>query len=311
LTRSSNTDYPPIAVNLSQAATLLLWSRDDVKTAIRDGIIPPCADEPLRLAAEPLGNDFDITDEELQAFVGVFEAAEPGRHPPVAIRRQLFIEARELCCICGQDGPFEFHHIIEWARLKHYDPNQMMLLCRNCHGKCTAGQIDVARQRAYKAQPHWKGVFTPPLVGNPITWDDLRTVVTELHSHLHPTADVDLRHDYQYADIANKNELNRFSPDYFATWQATYEPKLMIVKDFLGDERNDDVRELYYDIVGDLRSNIAAIQGKTPSIAFDDVLKSVFDAAFTAFSGGPRVNREALRTVIAFMYFECDIGRKE
>jgi hypothetical protein len=128
---------------------------------------------------------------------------------------------------------------------------------------------------------------------------------------MRPAGGADSRHDYLYVDIERKNELNRLSADYFATWRKDYEPKLVIVKKFLGDERNNDVQDLYYDIVGDLRAEIATIQGHDPTIAFDDVLKLVFEAAFCAFSVGPRVNRETLRTVVAFMYFECDIGRKE
>jgi hypothetical protein len=298
-------------MNLAQVAALLCWPRDDVKTAIRVGITPPGAAGPLRIVALPIAEDFDISDLELQTFVDAFEAAEPGRHPPIKVRRALLAEARDLCCICGEPGPFEFHHIVDWARLKHHDADHMMLLCRNCHGKCTDGRIDGQRQRLYKANPYWRGIFTPSVAGNALTWDDLRVVVTELHAQLRPTAGADPRHDYKYVDVERKNKLNRLSPDYFGTWRKDYEPKLVIVKKFLGDERNSDIQDLYYDIVGDLRAEIATIQGRDPTIAFDDVLKLVFEAAFAAFSVGPRVNRETLRTVVAFMYFECDIGRKE
>lgn len=298
-------------MNLNEVANFLGWNREQVKSAISHGVTPPGRTAPVPLEATPRETDYEIIEEELDAFVAAFEAEEPGRHPPIAVRRQLFVEARERCCICGEPGPFEFHHLIDWAKLAHHDPQHMMLLCRNCHGKCTKGTIDHQRQRQYKENPYWRGgLFASLSPGINITWGDFRAVVTALHAQLKQGVDGDPRHDYTYIDVERKNELNRLSADYYAMWQREYEPKFLKLKSFLGDDRNTDMQELYYEIVGDLRSEIAAIQGHQPDIAFDDVLRRVFEAAFGAFSNGPKVNREALRTLIAFMYFECDIGRK-
>ncbi len=140
-------------MNLNQAAHLMVWSREQVKVAIRIGITPPGAPAPVRLHGTPQGRDFEITEDDLNAFLENFESAEPGRHPPVAVRRQLLFEARESCCICGVPGPFEFHHLIDWGRLHHHDAQHMMLVCRNCHGRCTNGSIDGHRQRQYKDRP--------------------------------------------------------------------------------------------------------------------------------------------------------------
>lgn len=187
----------------------------------------------------------------------------------------------------------------------------MMLLCRNCHGKCTIGGIDRKSQKFYKDNPFWKAsFFAPSTPGLLITWNDLREVVTTLHSGVTSGSKSDPSHDYKYLGIEDKNSLNRLSADYFATWHKEYEPKFRMIEEFLGDSRNDELRERYYEIVGDLRAAIATLQGPQPDISFDRVLDVVFKEAFAAFDTGVKVNREALRTIVAFMYFQCDIGRK-
>jgi hypothetical protein len=308
-------------MDLNQAAKLLGWSRDQVKDAIAIGVTPVGATAAMKLRATAMGkHNFDIEDEALDAFLMALDAVNPGRFPPIAVRRQLLFEAREQCVICGETSPFEFHHLLDWARLKHHDPEQMVLLCRNCHGKCTNGSIDRARQRAYKANPYWKAIeedlFNTPNVEVMINWEDLHEVITHMHRVIGRggARTNDPEYDYTYVDVERKNELNRLSSDYYDTWRRAHEPKFIIIKEFLGSERaaddNSTIQELYFEVVGDLRDEIAAIQSREPEIAFEEVARRVFRAAFAALSSKPKFNRDALRAIVAFMYFECDIGRK-
>jgi hypothetical protein len=54
------------------------------------------------------------------------------RTPPAHVARQLRQEAGFGCVVCG-NPIIEYHHIIEWAEKKHFDPNHMVVLCRNHH----------------------------------------------------------------------------------------------------------------------------------------------------------------------------------
>lgn len=144
-----------------------------------------------------------------------------------------------------------------------------------------------------------------------ISWTDLRSVIEHMHALINGPTGIDSGHDYSYIGIENKSELNRLSPEYYKAWRRALEPKFFVIKQFLGDDRNLDIQDLYFEVVGDLRTEIAAIQGADPQVTFDEVLKQIFNSAFAAFASGARVNREALRALVAFMYFECDIGRKE
>jgi HNH endonuclease len=71
---------------------------------------------------------------------------------PRDVKRQLRQEAGFGCCVCGH--PFiQYHHIIPWAEDNHSRPEDMMVLCGQCHYLCTVGAINEADQRAHKSRP--------------------------------------------------------------------------------------------------------------------------------------------------------------
>lgn len=71
---------------------------------------------------------------------------------PNALKRQLRQEAGFGCCRCGH--PFiQYHHIVPWAEENHFRPEDMMILCGQCHPLCTVGAITEADQRALKSRP--------------------------------------------------------------------------------------------------------------------------------------------------------------
>jgi hypothetical protein len=71
---------------------------------------------------------------------------------PNLVKRQLRQEAGFGCCRCGH--PFiQYHHIIPWAEDQHFRPDDMMVLCGQCHPLCTVGAITETEQRAIKTRP--------------------------------------------------------------------------------------------------------------------------------------------------------------
>ncbi|WP_437965116.1 HNH endonuclease signature motif containing protein [Sorangium sp. So ce260] len=138
-------------MKLNEAASLLAMSKERVLLAIEEGIETPKTKTRVRLRAVSLQHGHDIAQEDLDAFIRVFESEEPGRHPPVAVRRTLLIEARYKCAICRENGPIEFHHVIEWTTVSHHDPQHMLAVCSNCHARITRfGEPDVLAQRQIK-----------------------------------------------------------------------------------------------------------------------------------------------------------------
>ena len=141
-----------LIVNLNEAAGLLNLSREQTKTAIEDGVELPKSKKKLKLKGEQRTADYEITESDLDAYIEQFEEEEPGRHPPAAVRRELLVEARHRCAICVDSAPLQYHHMIDWAKLKHHDPKRMLAICGTCHDRCTKGHIDYKSQQQYKSK---------------------------------------------------------------------------------------------------------------------------------------------------------------
>lgn len=139
-------------MKLNEVATLLKLSREQTVTAIEEGLALPKSGRLMKLAAKGTGFTRDIDEADLEVFIKAFEAEEPGRHPPAAVRRSLLVEARHRCAICQQPLPLQYHHLIDWAKLKHHDVKQMLAICGGCHDMCTIGKIDHKSQIEYKQQ---------------------------------------------------------------------------------------------------------------------------------------------------------------
>jgi hypothetical protein len=79
----------------------------------------------------------------------------PRDRPPIReeVARTLRSEARFGCCRCGFPF-FQYHHIVEWSDEHHYRPEDMMVLCPNCHDMATKGALTVPEQRKFKSRPH-------------------------------------------------------------------------------------------------------------------------------------------------------------
>jgi hypothetical protein len=151
-------------MDLNEAAALLHFTREEVKIAIIEGIELPVSKRNNKLNAHLIGNSYDIDDPDLDKFIKEFELEEPGRYPPIAVRRELLIEARYSCAICGEKSVLEFHHIIDFSSLQHYDTKHMIALCPTDHALCTMGRIDKASQYIFKENLKKNNIGDPSFI---------------------------------------------------------------------------------------------------------------------------------------------------
>ncbi|MFF5109631.1 HNH endonuclease [Streptosporangium sp. NPDC000509] len=74
---------------------------------------------------------------------------------PAQLKNDLLIEAGHRCAIpaCRAAEPLEFEHINDWAKVGRHEFHNMIVLCRNCHGRKGSGpgKIDRKALRQYKA----------------------------------------------------------------------------------------------------------------------------------------------------------------
>jgi len=71
---------------------------------------------------------------------------------PAALKRELMEEAGYRCAVptCRQSSPLEMEHIEDWATSKAHNFEDMIVLCRNCHGRVTNKEIPKSSVRAFK-----------------------------------------------------------------------------------------------------------------------------------------------------------------
>lgn len=164
-------------MNIQEVAGLLGCSREIVATIIEDGLQTPASKRLVRLAAAKLQSGYDVTNEDLDAYLAAFEVEEPGRHPPVAVRRKLLIESGYKCAVCIQDAPIEFHHMVEFSVVKHHDPQMMLAVCAGCHAKITRfGIPDATAQKEIKRRLQERSAAAAVAAVNP---EDIRAIVAE------------------------------------------------------------------------------------------------------------------------------------
>jgi hypothetical protein len=109
-------------MNVNQVTTYLECSGEQVKTLITDGMALPNSGMVVKSMATISGEHVDSTEQQLDEYIVRFEDEEPGRHPPIAVCRELLTEARHHCAICPEAHPHQFHHMIDWSKLRHYVP---------------------------------------------------------------------------------------------------------------------------------------------------------------------------------------------
>ena len=305
-------------MDLKEAASLLGWKKDDVACAINVGVKLPHSENTIKLSVA-VDDPIDITEEALDEFIEAFERLEPSRHPPVAVRRELRTECGHRCAICSSDLPLQFHHILEWHKLKHHDPHHMLAICGGCHDKIGAGQIDAKEQRIYKQKTRerfdrglaraGKSNLFDTVPTSAMLWDDIHAVVSAMHATLvGEEGTSESQFDLSDVDLNRKNELNGLGADTFAAMIETDEPFFNRIQSFLGDPRNADDTKLYHETVDEIRRQIAARQDAFDR--FDDVLLHIANAVIERHGPAIRGKRRELRILVSFMYINCDIGRK-
>ncbi|HUP65807.1 MAG TPA: ABC-three component system protein [Thermoanaerobaculia bacterium] len=301
-------------MTIKEAATLLGWRPDSVKAAIETGVTLSRTGRFIKLSADDISGNFHISDEALEDFVSAYEDEEPGRHPPVQVRRELLVESGHLCAICRSSGPLEFHHIIEFAELRHHDPVHMLAVCPNCHAKATVGQIDVLSQRMYKTRLQSQALvrqFTSdalrPDSAIRFSWDDLKTVITGMRTLISAATPQSSAEDFTIVDLDKKNRLNELGREYFEYMRQHHEPFFGRITAFLSDPTNQHVATTYFAIVDELRSKLAA--GRSQFASFEEALLRFVELATQQWPHGNK-ERAVLTILLSFMYFNCDIGRK-
>ncbi len=142
------------------------------------------------------------------------------------------------------------------------------------------------------------------------SWADLKELIGSLHDVLSREFAASIsKYDFTDTDLDMKNRLNRLGADYFQEMKSRHEPYFERIREFLESPINESSTQLYYDIVSELRMKIAAVS--SDQLRFEHILVWFADEALNADANRLRGKKEVLIVLLSFMYFNCDIGKKE
>src|SRR5437660_1235003 len=72
---------------------------------------------------------------------------------PRHVQQQLLLEVRHRCAADCEPVSLEKAHIIPWSKSKNHSPENLVVLCANCHTRAHTEKWSVTELRHYKQQP--------------------------------------------------------------------------------------------------------------------------------------------------------------
>jgi len=118
----------------------------------------------------------------------------------------------------------------------------------------------------------------------------------------------EIKYDYERILIEEKNEKNRLSSEYFENEIKDKSiQEFTKIENFLGDPRNSDLKDMYYDIASELSQLIT--MKRTDFGGFEEIFLFIYDKMCSGNNSflGKKIH---VTTFLHFMYFSCDIGKK-
>lgn len=145
----------------------------------------------------------------------------------------------------------------------------------------------------------------------PLEFDesDLRDVIISLHNYLKKSDTVPIQTGFEYPGLDKKNELNNLSKQYFDDVLKRSIDDFDKIRRFLSDPINQDMESLYTDAASELNAKIALKRDQFHE--FELILEACYDNIVRDNADLLKGGKKLIRTLLHYMYCNCDIGRKE
>jgi len=112
----------------------------------------------------------------------------------------------------------------------------------------------------------------------------------------------------QFVSKEKKNRLNILTKDYFEFIKTHSLQHFTKIEIFLRDPKNRKYTEYYENTVGELQGKI--IVRRDDFATFDEILEHIADKILESDVERMRNSRKMIRVFLHFMYWNCDIGKK-
>ena len=142
--------------------------------------------------------------------------------------------------------------------------------------------------------------------------EEIKDIILEFHNELPNIktlleAEVDrIKFNFDRVKIEEKNKKNQLSKEYYEYEILSHSLQdFEKIESFLGDTRNEEFKEQYFDIAAELRN---LIQLKRTNFAS---FEEIFVFIFKKISDGNKLKgKRHIFTLLHYMYYECLIGVK-
>ncbi len=141
--------------------------------------------------------------------------------------------------------------------------------------------------------------------------EDLERVISKFRDFIPVKSPEDKgknKKDFLYVNIDKKNEINGLSDEYCKYIKEDSEKHFQRIMDFLKDPKHGRSEILYSDTALDFKGMIINRRGDFNT--FDDVLETIYQESYSKLQQ-KGVAKRLLKVFIHFIYFNCDIGKKE
>lgn len=138
---------------------------------------------------------------------------------------------------------------------------------------------------------------------------DLRDVIVFLHKQIKENNKVVVKSGFEYPGLNKKNELNNLSKNYFDDVVKKSLEDFDKIRTFLSDSINQDIEEIYLDAASELNAKIALKRNQF--YEFEQILETCYDNVVRDNADILKGKKKLVRTLLHYMYCNCDIGIKE
>lgn len=142
-----------------------------------------------------------------------------------------------------------------------------------------------------------------PIHFNP---DDVLAIVKCFSDHIE---DIEIELIFPYIEKPDKNSINNMSSDYFSLIKEHSMPYFDQVESILRDPRQKITKSAYKACAHELNRKLITYRSKFEN--FDQVMEWAFEDLFQKCSSILKVDNRVIRIVLDYMYFSCDLGKRE
>ena len=118
-----------------------------------------------------------------------------------------------------------------------------------------------------------------------------------------------LQNDLTRIPIKEKNKLNKLGEEYFENVLKASYSEFNKITSYLNDPKNNEYKIMYDNTICDLQAKI--ILKRNDFYAFEEIIEFLCDYILDINDTKLLNNRRLIRVFIHYMYFYCDIGKKE